>query len=127
MPNVSGSIRKVTLDGITYQAKSSANFKETVSEFTNEAVATSGDNLRKMTKRPNMVDSVELIVNGAERDTIKVLADGQDDIPMSYETAAGDVYRAVGWIELESRETEENTVSVKMYPRDNTWESFLSS
>jgi hypothetical protein len=126
MPNVTGSIRKVTLDGVTFEAFSSANFKETGSQYMNEAIATSGENLRKVTKRPDVVEGVELKVNGEERDYLVSLNERLDDFPMSYETANGDVRRCTGWIEFESRETEDSKATVKMFPR-NRWEEFLAA
>jgi hypothetical protein len=45
---------------------------------------------------------------------------------MSYTEASGDVYRASGWIEFESHETEENRATIQMHPR-NDWSAFLAS
>ena len=127
MSDTSGSIRKVTLDGITFDVPADANFKETPSQYETDAIPTSGRNIKKMTKRVRVVDGVSIICNGAERELLKDLAEGHKDIPMSYETAGGDVYRATGWIEFESRETEELKATVKMFPRNNRWEAFVKN
>lgn len=123
--SVTGSIRKVTLNGITFDAMADANFSEIGSQFENEAVPTSGRNLRKMTRRAKNVESVVLACDGSEREIISNLADQVDDFPMSYETASGDVYRATGWIEFENRETEEGRATIQMHPRNNEWQPFL--
>jgi hypothetical protein len=123
---VTGSPRKVTLDGVTFDVKATTNIKETGSIFMNEAIATSGKNVRKLTKRVDVREGFELVVSGEARSYLSELADRLDNFPMSYETAAGDVYRCVGWIEFESRETEESTASLKMFPED-TWEEFLAA
>ena len=122
---VAGSIRKITLDGITFDAFGSTNIKATPSEYSNEAIATSGDNLRKMVKRATVREGVDIKADGAELEILRALADALDDFSMSYTTAAGDVYRASGWIELESHETEEAKATVKMFSRSNEWECFL--
>ena len=124
--NVSGSIRKLTLDGVTFDVLGDANFSETVSAYESEAVPTSGVNIRKMTKRAKIVESVVVGANGAERDQLKALAERTTDFPMSYETAGGDVFRAQGWIEFENRETEENRASLQLHPRAD-WTSFIAS
>jgi hypothetical protein len=124
--DISGTIRKVTLDGVTYNVAADANITEVGSAYQNESVPTSGQNMRKMTKRSENREGIDLIVNGDERDNLKMLAERVDDFPMSYETAAGDIYRATGWIEFESRETQDNKATVQLLPRDN-WESFIAS
>lgn len=125
MGDISGSIRKVTINGITFDAMADANISETGSQYANESVPTSGRNMRKMTRRAENRESVILACNGSERSLLEELADQLDDFPMSYETAAGDVYRSTGWIEFENRETEENRATIQMCPRDR-WDSFLA-
>lgn len=123
MSDIVGAIRKVTLDGITFNVFGDANIKEVGSGWENSAIPTSGPTLRKMVKRVEERESVVLSANGQERETLRDLADSLNDFPMSYETASGDVYRCTGFIEFESRETEENRATIKMIPRD-TWEFF---
>lgn len=123
MSDIAGAIRKVTLDGVTYRVFGDANIKEVGSGWENSSVVTSGGTMRKMVKRVEERESVVLVANGQERETLRDLADGLSDFPMSYETASGDVYRAIGFIEFESRETEENRATVKLIPRDK-WEFF---
>lgn len=125
MSDLVGTLKKVTLDGITFNAHADANISETGSKNENSSLATSGRNLRKVLKRPEIRESVVLACNGAEREIIKQLDERLDDFPMSYTTAAGDVYRCSGWIVFESRETEEGRATIQMHPRED-WESFLA-
>ena len=124
--NISGSIRKVTLDGVTYNAAADANLSATGSAFENSGVAHSGGNMRKMVRRVKVVDGVTLIVNASEQDQLEVLAGRPTDFPISYETADGSVFRCTGWIEYEKVESEENRASVKMFPRVK-WSSFVAA
>lgn len=126
MGNVVGSLRKITLDGTTFDVFSDTNINEVGSEYENEGVPTSGRTMRKMIKRVQIRENIVIPCNGEEREILKALADSKSDITMSYETAGGDVYRAVGFINFESRETEEERATIKMIPRGNKWESFLA-
>lgn len=126
MGDISGTPRKVTLDGITFDAMADTNITETGGAFENEAVPTSGRNMKKMTRRPENREGVTLAANGNERALLKELSERTTDFPMSYTTAAGDVYRADGWIEFENRETEENRATIQMHPR-TTWVPFIAA
>ena len=126
MGDISGSIRKLTLNGVTYDVMHDANINEIGSGYENTAIPTSGRNIRKMAKRVQLRESVIVAANGNERDALHALADGGADFPMAYTTAAGDVYHATGFIEFVKRETEENRAELKLIPRTK-WESFLKS
>lgn len=125
MADVTGTLRKVTLDGVTYDVFADTNVSAIGSQFENTPVPTSGRNMRKMVKRVTTRDGITLVANGAEQQALKALADGLDDFPMSYETAAGDVYRTTGFIEFATHETEETRASIMMHPRQD-WEPFLA-
>jgi len=126
MPDTTGSIRKLTLDGVTFDVMADTNVNEMGSRYEVEAVPTSGRSLKKMVRRSEDRESVVVACNGAEREILKELAERIEDYSMSYETAAGDVYRTTGFIEFESRETEESRATLKLIPRDR-WESFVAS
>ena len=125
MGDVSGSIRKVILDGISFDVMADTNISEVGSKWENEAIPTSGRNIKKMVRRVESREGVTLACNGLERDLLKDLAERTDAFPMSYETAGGDVYRTVGWIEFENRETEENRATIQMHPQDD-WDAFVA-
>lgn len=120
MADVTGTIRKVTLDGVTFDVFADTNIKEVGGKYENSAIATSGRNMHKMVKRVEEREGITLAANGAERELLKEMSERNTDFSMSYETAGGDIYQATGWIEFESRETEENKAAIKMMPR-NDW------
>ena len=127
MSDTVGTPRKVTLDGLTFDVMADANFSEMGSQFETEPVPTSGRTLKKMTKRSKSVESVNLACNGSERADLEDLADRLTDFPMSYELASGDIFRAVGFIVFENRETETITATIQMHPaQDNKWEPFIA-
>lgn len=118
MSDTVGSILGVNIAGLTLNAAADANITETGGKFENDGIPTSGGNIRKMTKRVDVKEGVTLITNADEFETLKLLAEGTVDFPMSYTQANGDTYRTgLGWIELENRETEEGKTTIKMFPR----------
>lgn len=126
MGDVSGSIRKVILDSVTYDVMGDANITEVGGAFENEAIPTSGRTIFKMTKRPENREGVVIACNGAERELLKELSERFTVFSLSYQTAAGDIYRTVGKIEFENRETEENRATIQLLP-DGPWEAFLAA
>lgn len=124
--SVTGTPKKVVLDGVTFNVFADTNIKATPSAYENTAIPTSGPNIRKMVKRAEVREGITLVADGSEQEALKELAERTSDFPMAYETASGDVYRAVGWIEFESHETEENRATISMHPRRD-WEAFLKS
>jgi len=126
MADIAGALRKVTLDGITFDVFTDSNVKEVGSGWENSAIPTSGRTMRKMVKRVEEREGVVVACNGAERAVLKELSERQSDYPMSYETASGDTFTAQGFIEFESRETEENRATLKLIPRDG-WSAILNN
>lgn len=126
MGGVSGSIKSVRLDGTSFDVLGDSNFSEVGGNSENEAIPTSGTNIKKMTRRAEIREGVVLACNGFERDILKTLSERTSDFPMSYTTAAGDTFSADGWIEFENRETEEIRATVQLHPR-LTWTQFIAN
>ena len=125
MGDLSGTLRKVTIDGVTYDVFADTNVSAIPSAYENTSVPTSGRNMRKMMRRSQNRESITLVANGAEQEALRLLSERLDDYPLSYETAAGDVYRATGWVHFETHETEENRATVQLCPRGE-WSAFLA-
>ena len=120
----SGTPRKVTLDGETFNVASDANFAQTPGR-TVEGVRHTGGTMMKSTLNVENLESVTLISDGTQFEALKRLSKRDVNYTMSYELASGDVYRAVGSITLDNRETEENRVDLTLIP-DGEWEAFLA-
>ena len=120
--SVSGSPRRVTLDGVTYNVAADANIAQTP-PVENEGVRHTGGTMMKKTLAVGQVESVTLIVTSAQNAGLEDLAKRNVNFPMSYELASGDVYRAVGQINLDNRETEENRRDLTLIP-DGDWNLF---
>ncbi len=126
MSDISGTIKKVTFDGITFDAMADTNITEKFSLYEKEAIPTSGRNIFKMTKQATLRESVTIAANGEEMVVLKELSERTEDFPMSYTTASDDTYRTTGTINIENRETETLKCSITMIPR-NDWEEFLAN
>jgi len=125
MVAVAGSLRKLTVDGVSYNVAADANVSEIITQFENSMIPTSGAAMRKMMKRVPTRESVVLITDGADREALISVAEGLGDVPISYTNAAGDTYRCQGIIEIENNETEENRTTVQILP-SGVWTAFLA-
>ena len=127
MSDTTGTPRKLTLDGTAFDVMADTNISEAGSRFENEAVPTSGRTMKKMTRRSQGVEGGTIACNGDERTLLREFDERTENFPMSYELASGDVYRAVGFIIFENRETEEYRATIQMHPAEgNQWEEFLA-
>lgn len=122
---VSGSIRKVLIDGLSFNAASDANFAKTP-KVEKEAVPHSGGNMIKVTKASGNVESGKLVCTPSEYETLEGKADEIPFYPMSYEMADGSVWRTEGTIVLDNYESEEHSVEITMIPGDGTWQLFAA-
>jgi len=123
--SVSGSIRKVLIDGISYNAAADGNFAKTP-KLEKEAVPHSGGNMVKVTRASGNVEGAKLICTPAEFATLEGKADELGTYAMSYELADGSVFRSTGTIMLDNYESEEHSVEITMIPESGTWELFAA-
>jgi len=121
--DVSGSLRKFTVEGVPFRVAADANLTETISKFENSMIATSGKSMRKMMKRPPIREGLVLVTNSVERDVLKGYAEQLEPVAFSYTNAAGDTYRCEGTLEIENNETEENRTTCQVLP-DDDWTLF---
>ena len=121
----SGSIRKVLIDGLSFNAAADGNFAKTP-KIEKEAVRHSGGNMIKVTLASGNVESVKLICTPAEFDTLEGKADEQGAFAMSYEMADGSVFRTSGEIMLGNYESEEHSVEITMIPETGSWDLFAA-
>lgn len=119
---MSGTPRKITLDGLTYNWAADADITEEVAQEL-EGIATSGQTMFKTTKKVP-IRSGEIILEDGDFENLKSTAVKLESYPMSYENSDGTIYRATGRVNIESRTTVENRVVITMIP-DDDWTAFL--
>lgn len=123
MGNSVGTIRKIVLDGRTFDtyADAKATFKP---EYVTEAQTTTGKNLFKMTKQVPAIEGLELAATPQDKEALDALSRSLVDITMSIELADGSVYKASGRINAEGYETEMGKYKCQLLPAYK-WTPFL--
>ena len=111
-----GSIRKVVIDGVSYDVMGDANLNFKRSKYEKEGIATSGNPLIKMTKRVENVESVDLAVSVPEMEVLSGKANSIVDSTLSFEFADGSVYRGTGHIHFDGYESETGKSTLTMIP-----------
>lgn len=121
---VSGSIRKVTLAGVTYDVKADSDPTH-VGDVNTEGIRHSGGTLMKKELMVANIESVDLIVDSTQELNLRALALQEENFPMSLTYADNSVKSAEGQIMIENRTAQENTMPITMIP-DGEWDIFTS-
>lgn len=124
--DVVGTPNKLNLGGLSLRVAADASPKGGKPASKNEGEMTTGGLFRKMTSQSQESESWSVLANGDEIDQLKSIAESTDDITMSYETKAGDVYRATGFIDFDGIDHGTGKVELKLFPRQG-WTSFVSA
>lgn len=124
MSNV-GTLRKVVLDGQTFDVFADVDVTYNPTKYTIEGVATTGRNLMKRTKRVQTIEGLPLATTPAEMVRLKEMADSLPDKTLSLELADGSVFKAMGQINFENYTSADGKSNVQLIPiRD--WAEFLA-
>lgn len=110
-----GTIRKITIKGVTYDAKADINITK-LSRYEKEVIPTTGQSIVKFTLRSPNMEGITLGVTPEENRRLEELAAEKRPYPMSVELADGSVYRTNGTINHENYESEEGTASIQAFP-----------
>ena len=122
-----GSVKKVSIDGFTFNVMGDANFDHKKGRFETEAVVHSGGNTMSKKFRAQNVESVGLQCDAAEAEVLKELSERLTNYDLSYTTANDDIFRAVGNIDFEGHDTEKGLATIKMIPESiDGWTPFLA-
>lgn len=113
--DTTGTIKTISISGVSFDVAADANLSRSPA-IEKEGVPSSGRTMIKTTKKPALVEGVVIIANGEEQDTLETIVESNEEISLSYTTAADDTYRNTGTINIESMETEEGRVTLSMIP-----------
>ena len=111
-----GTLRKYMIKGISFDVAADADIEDTLTEFENSLIASSGAPLLKQEKRPVTKTGLVLLTTGAEREILKDIADGGKSERQSYTDRAGNVYRFSGSINVDSHTTMESRTTITLLP-----------
>ena len=115
----SGSIRSIVLDKVNYDVAADSDLDRKPPQ-TIEAQETSGKTNFKFTKENATVESVDIIADGVDRESILELAAQVPTFDMAYVTANGDTYTGKGLISITADNTADAKMSIMMMP-ENGW------
>jgi hypothetical protein len=126
MSRLSGTPKRVTIDGTVYDVAADANFTINADSVI-EGQATSGKAMYKVTNQVMTVDGVTLSADSADYELLLAAhrkGAAGTNYPLSYTKADGSVYRSTGKINLESHETETNIATLMLIP-ESLWQPFV--
>lgn len=123
--DISGTLRDVTLNGVSFRVMADTNATSNLPSE-NEAVPTSGGNMRKVTKKAATKEGVVLACNMSDFELLKALHEASTPFPMAITYADGTTHYADGGINVENHESEENRATVVLQPSTD-WEAFIAS
>jgi hypothetical protein len=107
------------INGIPYSVAGDTNATQIFTRWENTSIPSSGASMRKMVRRSPNTEAMTLLTDADERAQLKTDSESKDDVSLYWVNAAGDAYRAEGWFEVESNESEENRTNVILQPRDD--------
>jgi hypothetical protein len=122
--DIIGSLRKFTLDGISFRVAADANVKRKPFKLENSMIPTSGKSIRQSKHVVPTAEGFDLILNAEEAEVLKGLIEGGDVLKVSYTTADGSVYRCTGQVSMDGHETETGKASLTVHP-DDDWTVFI--
>jgi hypothetical protein len=114
-----GTMRQFMVEGITYPIAADAAASQILSKFENSLIPTSGKSVRQMTKRVPAVESFALITTEGEADQLKQFSESVEWLRLSYTTAKGASYSALGQVEFENRETDTGRTTLQLLPEED--------
>jgi hypothetical protein len=121
--SVSGSSKKLTLDGVTFRLPMDADINIKFGDYESDLISTSGEAIRKMTKRPQMADGVDVSVDAAEKALLIALSNRTDAFTIAYKDAANVLHTSRGGISIDDSSSQDGKVTIKILPLDK-WEIF---
>lgn len=113
----SGTLRKISINKIFYPASADTDLSRTSGEYATEGQPTTGAANMKLTRQVEIVEGIDLILDGADRENILDVITSRKDVDLGYETAEGSYYSASGRITITGDATQDAKISLTMIPR----------
>ena len=123
--SVSGSVRGFSHDGIPYRVAADANINLNDVNST-ENLATSGENLHKITKEPGDAEAIKLTLSPSEYAILSASNAELDAKTISYTMADGSEFKAQGRLTLGQYASEDASCEVTAHPL-TAWTPFTAS
>ena len=115
MSNVAGSLQKVVIAGVTYDAVGEADAQR-ASGVSRENKPTSGDAIQILLKQSPNIEGVTLSLTAGQYDDLEAISKGVDDVSMTIVYPNGDSLKADGNINLDTQSSANGTADVTLMP-----------
>lgn len=122
---VSGTIKNVSLNGIPFSVPGDIDATINYTKEESEGIPSTGKTMHKITLRVPTIESLILLVEPREWDTLRTLSAELTSFPMSVTLADGSVLTGTGRINFENVTTAENRATITLIPDDN-WVPFVA-
>jgi len=123
--DIAGTIRKVTIEGITFRVPADVNATFIVTNYETTMDPTSGRAMKRMIRRTPAIEGLVLVCNADELESLRAFATdtARESLKFSVETVGGATYKSEGGLEVENVETESNRVACQLLPSED-WTKF---
>lgn len=123
MGKTTGSMRKFTVEGVSFDLMADVDVKEIVTKYENSALATTGKTMIKKVKRVPTREGFVLAVDDTELGQLKEYAESIENLKFSYTKMNGTTYKCTGQMEVEENSTADSRTTVNVFPEDD-WVAF---
>ena len=122
----SGSLKKLVIDGVTYDVSADAKASLNPSQYDIEGQPTSGDTMFKYTKRIQTITGIDCMLSPSQLDSLRAKADSLADLTLAVTLADGSVYRGTGRIKIDKWESDTNKATIDLIPAQ-PWTPFFQT
>lgn len=109
-----GDIRQFTFNKLDLRVIGGSDFSRKTGKFAKENIPTSGGPDIKFTKQTEDIESVEVAVDGAERELVRDASNETVNRDMAYVTANGDTYTNSGQITITADSTADGKMTLTL-------------
>jgi hypothetical protein len=113
---MAGTMKKLTINGISFDCVSDADWTEVFAGFTNSILQTSGGGVVVQETRTREVSGVQISLQGGDRTLLKDMIEGGTILDISYTNRDGDRYSGRGTINTDGRTTMKNVATLTLLP-----------
>jgi len=116
--NISGTPKRFSCNGLDYPLAADVDMSQIIGKNTNELIPTSGVPMKKAEVRIQTIEIV-VIANGEETERLKRDSEDESDgLQLMIQDAAGDYYRTLGHINIDTKSSSENRLTINLLPMD---------
>jgi hypothetical protein len=120
-----GTIKKLVIDGVTYDVSADAKASFNPSQYETEGQATTGETMFKMTKRVQTMEGVETMMTPKQLESLRAKVDSLADLTLAITLIDGTTYRGSGRVKLDKWESDTGKATIDLIPRA-PWTPFLA-